>query len=493
MSIKSSVSFRWEPITDYEADPATLAKPELRELAAIWDEQKGALRDAEGLHIFNERLRREWAIETGLLERIYTLDRGITLLLIERGIDASFIPHDASGQDPEQVAAILRDHEEAVEGLFSFVRGDRELSTSYVKELHAQLTRHQRTTSAVDSLGRRVEVPLARGKYKAHPNNPMRQDGTIHEYCPPEQVDSEMDRLIALHREHLDVSPEVEAAWLHHRFTQIHPFQDGNGRVARALATLVLIKHGWFPLVIRDTVTERGRYLDSLEASDRGDLSPLVDVVAAAEKKAFVQALGISGQVLRLNRAEQVIAATRQKLEERERARRAEWQKAKNTSKTLQGHALARFREIATRLADQTGPHLPGSQFFVNEANDEDPRSSYFRFQIIETAHQLGYFANFSDYRSWVRLVLRSESQAEILVSFHGTGHEFRGILAASACFFRRDETEQGEREVGKAIPLVDEIFQINYRESEDETLGRFRDWLEDVLVRGLETWRSAV
>jgi len=302
-----------------------------------------------------------------------------------------------------------------------------------------------------------------------------------------------MDRLIQLHLEHIGVPPEVEAAWLHHRFTQIHPFQDGNGRVARSLATLVLIKSGWFPLVIRDTHEERGRYLDALEAADHGDLRPLVDVIAAAEKKAFVQALGITGQVLRLNRAEQVIAATREKLEERERAKRADWQKAKVTASRLQDHAVLRFREVAQKLVDQTSRYLPGSYFFVNGASNEDKKSHYFRLQIIDTANRLGYLANLSEHRSWVRLVLRTESQAEILVSFHGTGPEFRGILATSACFFRREETEEGEREVGRVVPLSDEIFQINYREKEEEALGRFRDWLEDILVRGLETWRAGL
>ena len=43
--------------------------------------------------------------------------------------------------------------------------------------------------------------------------------------------------------------PEVEAAWLHHRFGQIHPFQDGNGRVARALATMIFLRAGFVPLV----------------------------------------------------------------------------------------------------------------------------------------------------------------------------------------------------------------------------------------------------
>ena len=46
----------------------------------------------------------------------------------------------------------------------------------------------------------------------------------------------------------------MEAAWLHHRFVQIHPFQDGNGRIARALSTLIFVKAGWFPLVVRDRI-----------------------------------------------------------------------------------------------------------------------------------------------------------------------------------------------------------------------------------------------
>ena len=57
------------------------------------------------------------------------------------------------------------------------------------------------------------------------------------------------------------------AAWVRHRFTQIHPFQDGNGRVARLLATLVFSRAEWLPLVVRRD--DRVRYLDALEAADK--------------------------------------------------------------------------------------------------------------------------------------------------------------------------------------------------------------------------------
>jgi Fic family protein len=487
------VSYRWEPIKDYDLPTSALAKPELLNLADVWLEQREALEQSEGLVTFSERLRREWAIETGLLERIYTLDRGVTQLLIERGIDAAYVSDNGGSQDPERVAAIIRDHERVIEGLFSFVKGDRPLTPGYVKELHAQLTRNQDTTTAIDSLGRLVEVKLLKGEYKTQPNNPIRPDGSIHQYCPPEHVASEMENLFQMHSTHVNVPPEVESAWLHHRFTQIHPFQDGNGRVARCLATLVFLKQRWFPLVIRDTRQERNRYLDALEAADQEDLRPLVSIFASAQKRAFVQALGISGQVLRLTKAEQIVDATRDLLAERERARRAEWEKAKVTARQLQTVAVERFKNIAEHLRQETGDFFARPSFRVDAESEGGTRSHYFRWQIIDTAKQLDYFANTSEYRSWVRLVLQTDTQAEILVSFHGTGHEFRGIVAVSACFFRREETEAGERHIADVTPLASEIFQVNYRESVENARDRFAEWLEEILVRGLEIWRSGL
>ncbi len=490
MSMK--ISYSWRPIEDYRESPQSLAKPELRELASIWEEQQHELERIEGLRSFNERLRREWAIETGLIERVYTLDRGVTQILIERGVDASFIPHGHSGQSADRVVAMIRDHEEAIDGLFDFIRGDRLLTTSYVKELHALLTRHQTTTSGVDSLGRIVDVALLHGEYKHQPNNPKIQNGRLHEYCPPEQVASEMDRLLELHHSHREVAPEVESAWLHHRFTQIHPFQDGNGRVARALATLVLIKARWFPLVIRDLESERTRYLDALEEADRGNLQPMVEVVAAAQKKAFVQALGISGQVLRLTRVELVIRAARDQLARRSQEKRDEWETAKETAAKLLDTARTRFEEVKGELQKETAD-LISANFWTDSAENGDEKAHYFRWQVIETAKELGYFANGDAYRSWVRLGIQTDSQAQILVSFHATGQEFRGIVGASACFFRRVETEEDDRQIVDLTPLTQDLFQVNYRESPEAAQSRFQDWLENILVAGLEIWRTSL
>ncbi len=478
----------WRQIQDYERPPAELAHAELRSLAQVWREQYIRLKDRDSFRQFNERLMREWAIETGLIERLYTLDRGVTELLIEHGIKATLIPHE-SAQNPESIVSMIEDHKEAVEGVFDFVKGGRSLSTFYVKELHALMTRHQETVEGIDALGKKVTVLLYQGQYKLQPNNPVRPDGELHEYCPPEQVASEMDRLIDLHGAHSGVAPEVEAAWLHHRFTRIHPFQDGNGRVARALATLVFVKAGWFPLVVRDR--ERGRYLDALEAADTGNLADLVEYFAGLQRAEFVKALSIVEDVLKSRGTEDAIESVRRQLAKRRASLVDEWESAKSIATHLCDKADRRLDEVADKLGVATQGILEHAAFFANRAADGAPNSHSFRSQILQTAKALGYFANTQTYRSWARLVMKNANQTELLVAFHGIGHEFQGVLACSATWFQRVATEDGERELGAVTPVTDEVFQINYKESPEDAEARFLPWLESAIVRSLELWQS--
>jgi Fic family protein len=64
-----------------------------------------------------------------------------------------------------------------------------------------------------------------------------------------------------------DANPALAASVVHTWLTHIHPFTDGNGRVARLLANLVLLRAAWPPLIVRDT--DRLQYLESLRHSDK--------------------------------------------------------------------------------------------------------------------------------------------------------------------------------------------------------------------------------
>ena len=480
---------RWHPIRDYEVDPTTLKQGELAALANVWQEESARLEDSDALPEFNTKLHREWAIETGLIERVYDFDRGVTEVLIEHGIDAALIPH-VSGVTPETAASMIRDHEAAIEYVFDFVKDERPLSTSYVKELHALLTQSQETAEGRDSFGKRVQIPLLRGAYKERPNNPTGRSGEVHEYCPPEQVASEMDHLIELHRNHEGVAPEVEAAWLHHRFTQIHPFQDGNGRVARALATLVLVKAERFPLVVRSA--SKSTYLEALEAADLGDLKLLVEFFSEIQRREFVRALGLSRDVGQSVRAEDLILFTRKELEHRRDALLEEWNTVKDRAEVLGLFAEERLNEVRATFEKEVKPLLGGVTVRVDRARNHDQRSHYFRQQVVAGAKTLEYFANLETFRSWARLVIQNENQSQILVAFHGIGHEFRGVLACCAVFFQRLQTDRNDRETSPANALARTVFQINYREDATSVEDRFRVWLEECIVAGLNDWRTA-
>jgi Fic family protein len=77
-----------------------------------------------------------------------------------------------------------------------------------------------------------------------------------------------------------DYEPIVRAAIAHHGLEAVHPFEDGNGRVGRLLLNLLLMRAGYVPaLLLRDW---RVGYLQALAAADRGQYTPLANLVGRA-------------------------------------------------------------------------------------------------------------------------------------------------------------------------------------------------------------------
>ena len=78
----------------------------------------------------------------------------------------------------------------------------------------------------------------------------------------------------------LDAAAATPAAAfdVHFRLTAIHPFSDGNGRTARLLMNLLLMRAGYPPLAVRPE--DRKGYLDALEhGSLSGDLKPFQELM----------------------------------------------------------------------------------------------------------------------------------------------------------------------------------------------------------------------
>jgi Fic family protein len=491
----SNRGYVWSSIEDLPRDWRELSDRELHGMVEAWQEQAESMRQSRAYSDFLGRLQREWAIETGQIERLYSIREGATKTLIEQGLDAALLSHEDTDQPPERVIEYIKDQYNAIEGLYQFVGGDRALTTSYVRELHRVLTAHQTHYMARDTLGNYVERVLPRGEWKQLPNNVEFEDGTIFEFCPPVHVDSEMDRLLHLYHAHesLRVPLEVESAWLHHRFTLIHPFTDGNGRVARCLSTLVFLKGRWFPLVV--TRDDRVPYMSALRAADRGDLAPLVDLFASLQKRAIQQALSLSEDVSRGDRAFDDILSRVEKKFQTDRARIAGLEKKVFH---LGDHAwnIACDKLETTRGAVQQviSGHDPSWLARVISAENESDSSSYNRFQIVSCAKSLGYYANLDSYRAWVKLSIVTAVDVELLFAFHAIGREFRGILVCAAmAYVKRRHDEANGKTIDDLVPLASEPFRLAYTESLQDVDRRFQGWVDGAVIEGLDYWRNAI
>jgi Fic family protein len=101
--------------------------------------------------------------------------------------------------------------------------------------------------------------------YKKFPNVLI---GKNIKLTPPEKVEKEMNQLIKWYNENKSrIHPIKLAALFHGKFEQIHPFEDGNGRVGRFMINVILTENKYPPLIIRKS--QRISYLTSLEKFDK--------------------------------------------------------------------------------------------------------------------------------------------------------------------------------------------------------------------------------
>lgn len=288
----------WKPIEFSEAwERCSTSKLDV--LLPSWVRRRQTLKeDSKAYNQFMERLKRQHAIETGVIEKLYDLSEGVTETFIKEGFVESYLQHGDTNIPPHQLMNYLNDNFSAIDFVFEFVKNGEEFSIRFIKTLHEIITAHQDFVDEYDQFRNHRKAPLLKGAFKENPNNPTRDsEGKRFIYCPPVYVASEMDNLVSIYQslEEKKLHPLLISSWLHHAFVIIHPFQDGNGRVARMLASLVLIKHGLFPLTVKRG--EKKRYIDGLELADNGMPQKLVDYFGEMQKKNIEGALNMRLEV----------------------------------------------------------------------------------------------------------------------------------------------------------------------------------------------------
>lgn len=164
-------------------------------------------------------------------------------------------------------------HNEALKWLMDVVKGDYPVTEQFIRELHQMILKERYLKKVITPDGLEASAWVEVGVYKNKPNHVLKSTGEIFYYASPEETPAKMEELIQWYRERQekkDMHPILQAVEIHYRFVRIHPFDDGNGRVARLLLNFVLLRYGYPPVIIRKE--DKEDYLLALEQADAGQL-----------------------------------------------------------------------------------------------------------------------------------------------------------------------------------------------------------------------------
>jgi Fic family protein len=143
------------------------------------------------------------------------------------------------------------------------------LTETFIRQLHQTLLREDYTVYTTLPGGIQSSYVVHAGTYKTRPNSVITRYGDRFEYASPEETPALMNDLIVWYNEAEqsgNYSPIELAAMFHYRYIRIHPFEDGNGRIARLMVNYILSRHNWPMIVVRNR--NKQAYLEALHQSD---------------------------------------------------------------------------------------------------------------------------------------------------------------------------------------------------------------------------------
>lgn len=143
------------------------------------------------------------------------------------------------------------------------------LTQNFIRQLHNTIIREDYTVYRQLPGGQQTSYTIHAGRYKTRPNSVITRYGDRFDYASPEETPALMTDLVDRYNEAEasgKYTPVELAALFHYRYIRIHPFEDGNGRIARLMVNYILARHGWPMIVVRNRVKDD--YIEALHQSD---------------------------------------------------------------------------------------------------------------------------------------------------------------------------------------------------------------------------------
>lgn len=143
------------------------------------------------------------------------------------------------------------------------------LTQHFIRTLHKTLLREDYTVYRNLPGGVQTSYVIHAGQYKTRPNSVITRYGDRFEYATPEETPALMSDLVDWYNDAErsgKFTPIELAAIFHYRYIRIHPFEDGNGRIARLMVNYILTRHDYPMIVVRSR--KKKEYLEALHRTD---------------------------------------------------------------------------------------------------------------------------------------------------------------------------------------------------------------------------------
>ena len=223
-----------------------------------------------------QKLRLDWNYNSNAIEG-NTFTFGETTALIMEGITAK--------GKPLKDALDIKGHNEAIDFMLDMIYDERTLNEADIRSLHKLVLGDNFKKSAKTLDGKPTTKLIKSGQYKTEPNHVETSTGEIHYYATPEDTPVKMQELISWYNKVEELkgfNPLVLAAIFHHKFVEIHPFDDGNGRMTRILTNFILMKYGYPVSVIKQE--NKNEYYSALSQADNGEIIPIIEFISDTVK-----------------------------------------------------------------------------------------------------------------------------------------------------------------------------------------------------------------
>jgi len=218
------------------------------------------------------KLKLDWNYNSNAIEG-NQLNYGETVAFIMHGITAK-------GKTLKDHLDI-KGHNEAINYMLDFVKDERDFTESDIRALHKMILVEEYEVDAITSDGQTTKKRIKLGIYKTSPNSVKTRTGEMHYYATVEETPILMNELMNWYNECKQeklIHPIVLASLFHYQFVAIHPFDDGNGRLARILMNLILLRNDYLPTVIKNE--DKSNYYGVLAQADSQQYIPLIEYMS---------------------------------------------------------------------------------------------------------------------------------------------------------------------------------------------------------------------